>query len=91
LPSREALRRFIDEQPGRVSKREIVRAFRLGAEHHAGLRTMLRALQAEGATEPPRGGRARPAGRLALKKFRRRWLPAGPGQRAASVIGQGQK
>lgn len=64
MPSREALRRFIDEQPGRVSKREIVRAFGLGAEHHAGLRAMLRGLQAEGATEPTGGRRVRAAGRL---------------------------
>lgn len=62
MPSREALRRFIDEQPGRVSSREIVRAFGLGTEHRAGLRALLRSLEAEGETGPARG--AGRAGRL---------------------------
>jgi ribonuclease R len=64
LPSREAVRRFIRESPGRVGKREIARAFGLGPEHRAELRALLQALEAEGATEPAGHRRFRPAGRL---------------------------
>ncbi len=64
LPSRDELRRFIRDQAGRVGKREIARAFGLGPEHRAGLRAALKALEAEGATEPAGARRVRPAGRL---------------------------
>ncbi|HST75909.1 MAG TPA: ribonuclease R, partial [Acetobacteraceae bacterium] len=64
LPSRDEVRRFIAGQTGRVGKREIARAFRLGPEHSVGLRALLKELQAEGATEPGGAKRFRPAGRL---------------------------
>ena len=64
LPSRDEVRRFIAGQTGRVGKREIARAFRLGPEHSVGLRALLKELQAEGATEPAGARRFRPAGRL---------------------------
>jgi len=53
LPSREAIRRFIAEQPGRVGKREISRAFHLGPEHRVALRGMLKSLEHEGALSAP--------------------------------------
>ncbi len=64
LPSREAVRRFIREQPGRVGKREIARAFGLGPEHRAELRDLLKTLAAEGELAPAGHRRFRPSGRL---------------------------
>jgi ribonuclease R len=64
LPTREELRRFLHDQPGRVGKREIARAFRLGPEHRAGLRDLLRALAAEGEAAPAGHRRYRAPGRL---------------------------
>jgi ribonuclease R len=52
LPSREELRRFIREQPGRVGKREISKAFKLGPEHRAELKTMLKDLAGGGEVAP---------------------------------------
>ncbi len=53
LPSREDIRRFIAESPGRVGKREIARAFKLGPEHRVALRGMLKSLEHEGALSAP--------------------------------------
>ncbi len=64
LPSREAVRRFIRESPGRVGKREISREFGLGPEHRAGLREMLRDLAESGAVAPAGHRRFTPPGRL---------------------------
>jgi ribonuclease R len=64
LPPREDIRRFIREQPGRVGKREIARAFRLGPEHRAALRDLLKDLAAEGAAAPAGHRRFRAPGRL---------------------------
>jgi len=64
LPSREDIRRFIAESPGRVGKREIARAFRLGPEHRAALRGMLKSLEHEGALSPPVHKRHTSADRL---------------------------
>ena len=51
MPSREALRRFILETSGRVGKREISRAFGLGAEHRLALRELLRTMERAGELE----------------------------------------
>jgi ribonuclease R len=64
LPSREDIRRFIAEQPGRVGKREISRAFQLGPEHRVALRGMLKSLEHDGALLPPVHKRHSEAGRL---------------------------
>jgi ribonuclease R len=64
LPSREAIRRFITDSPGRVGKREIARAFSLAPEQKASLRDMLKELEAEGITEPAGARRVRPSGHL---------------------------
>ena len=47
-PSREQLLAFIQERGGRVSKREIVRTFRLDAAGKAELNSLLRGLRGEG-------------------------------------------
>jgi ribonuclease R len=64
LPSRDAIRRYIRESPGRVGKREIARAFSIGPEHKTELRDILRALKAEGHTEAAGARRIRASGRL---------------------------
>ena len=64
LPSREAVRAFIRESGGRVGKREIARAFKLGPEHRAALRDLLRDLAGKGDIAPAGHKRFAPPGRL---------------------------
>ena len=64
LPSREAVRDFIRGATGRVGKREVERAFRLGPEHRVALRTLLKDLAGEGAIAPAGHRRFTPPGRL---------------------------
>ena len=64
LPSREELRRFIRESPGRVGKREIARAFGLQPDQKNALRGLLKSLEAEGATQPAGARRVTEPGRL---------------------------
>ncbi|WP_240319156.1 ribonuclease R [Acidibrevibacterium fodinaquatile] len=64
LPDLAELRRFLADQPGRLGKREISRAFGLGPEHRAGLRDLLRALAEEGEIAPAGARRYRAPGRL---------------------------
>ena len=64
LPSREALSSFIRESGGRVGKREIARAFKLGPEHRAALRDLLRDLAGSGTIAPAGHKRFAPPGRL---------------------------
>jgi ribonuclease R len=64
LPSRDEIRRFIRESPGRVGKREISRAFKLGPEHAVALRGILKSLEHEGATAPAGKRRFTEPGRL---------------------------
>ncbi len=64
LPSRDAVRDFIRSAPGRVGKREVERAFRLGPEHRVALRTLLKDLAGEGAIAPAGHRRFAPPGRL---------------------------
>ena len=64
MPSRDDIRRFIREQPGRVGKREISRAFKLGPEHQVGLSGILKSLEHEGATQNAGKKRFTEAGRL---------------------------
>jgi ribonuclease R len=64
LPSREALRDFIRRSTGRVGKREIERAFRLGSEHRVALRGLLKDLAGEGVIAPAGHRRFTPPGRL---------------------------
>ncbi len=64
LPSRESLRRFIADSPGRVGKREIARHFKLGPEQKEALRGLLRSLQHDGEVAPAGHRRFTPPGRL---------------------------
>ena len=48
LPSREEIRSFIKDQPGRVGKREIARAFNLDPSKTPELRDLLKTLEREG-------------------------------------------
>ena len=64
LPSREAIRRFIHEQPGRVGKREIARAFNLGPHQRTALRDLLKEMAAGGDAAPAGHRRFTAPGRL---------------------------
>jgi ribonuclease R len=64
LPSRDEVRRFIRESAGRVGKREISQHFGLTVEHRAGLRGLLKSLEAEGAVAPAGHRRFTAPGRL---------------------------
>ncbi len=64
LPSREALRRFVRESPGRVGKREVARAFDVPAGERAALRDTLKDLAREGGIAPAGHRRFQPPGRL---------------------------
>ncbi len=64
LPSREEIKRFIRESGGRVGKREIARAFKLGPEERVALRDLLRGLAAAGDVAPAGHKRFAPPGRL---------------------------
>jgi len=64
LPSREALKNFIRDSGGRVGKREIARAFKLGPEHKPALRGLLRSLAGTGDIAPAGHKRFTPPGRL---------------------------
>jgi ribonuclease R len=52
MPSREALRRYLQEAQGRVSKRDIARAFGLHGQQRRELRLLLQELAAEGVIVP---------------------------------------
>ena len=64
MPSRSEIKAYIASQQGRVGKREIARAFRLGPEHRVALRGILRSLAHEGDVAPAGARRFRAAGRL---------------------------
>ena len=52
MPSREAIRRFVLETPGRVGKREIAREFGLTAQQRPALRDLLKDMTDEGDGAP---------------------------------------
>jgi ribonuclease R len=64
FPSRDTVKRFISEQPGRVGKREVARAFGLGPEHREALRALLKDLAGKGAVAPAGHRRFTAPGRL---------------------------
>jgi len=64
MPSRDALRRFLLEAPGRVGKSEISRHFSLGAEQRPALRAMLKELEREGTVLRAGGRMVRGSGKL---------------------------
>jgi len=52
LPTREEIKTFIREAGGKVGKRELARAFKLGPEHRVALRGILKSLAHDGALTP---------------------------------------
>ena len=60
FPSRDEILEFIRESPKRVGRREIARAFHLGADHRLALKKVLAELKADGAL----AGRRRRRGKL---------------------------
>jgi ribonuclease R len=64
LPSRDEVRRFIEESAGRVGKREIAAAFKIGPEQKKALRELLRAMGETGIVQPAGAKRFRPRGSL---------------------------
>ncbi len=64
LPSRDDIRRFIQSAPGRVGKRDIARAFKLGPEHQVALKGILKSLAHEGQVAPAGHKRFTPPTRL---------------------------
>ncbi len=63
LPSREEIRRFVEESPGRVGKREIARAFGISGGDRIALKRLLAEMAEEGEIAR-RGKRLRSPGRL---------------------------
>ena len=64
MPSREALRRFLREAPGRVGKSEISRHFGLTADQRPALRALLKELEREGVLQRAGGRQVRESGKL---------------------------
>ncbi len=64
LPSREQLRVFIRDQPGKIGKREIFRAFNLDVSQKPALRDLLKTLGREGSLVPAGSRRFRSPDRL---------------------------
>jgi ribonuclease R len=64
LPDREAILRFIRENPVPVGKREIARAFKLKGDQRTLLKELLRDLEASGSLERNRGRRLAPPASL---------------------------
>jgi len=52
LPSKEEIRRFLAEAPGRVGKTEIARHFGLSSDQRPALRELLKSLKADGSATP---------------------------------------
>ncbi|MCH8183949.1 MAG: ribonuclease R [Proteobacteria bacterium] len=63
FPSRDEILKFVQDSPGRLTRRDIARAFRIRGDARAELRAVLRGLSEEGLIEKERGG-ALAAGRL---------------------------
>ena len=64
LPSREAIRRFVRDSPGRVGKREIAREFGLTSAQRQELRDLLKDMAADGDVAPAGRRRVAAPGRL---------------------------
>lgn len=64
MPSKDEVRRFIRESPGRVGKREISQHFGLTVEHRHALRDLLKSLATDGEVAPAGHKRFQAPGRL---------------------------
>ncbi|GAB0119697.1 ribonuclease R [Acidisoma sp. 7E03] len=52
FPSREQIREFLGQSTGRMGKRELLRAFGLGPEHHVAMRQVLKDMAQKGELAP---------------------------------------
>lgn len=64
LPSKQDILKFIADNPGKVGKREIAKAFGVGPELRVQLKGLLRELKAEGDVSTSHGKRMTPKGEL---------------------------
>ncbi|WP_298725448.1 ribonuclease R [uncultured Ferrovibrio sp.] len=64
LPSKQDILAFIAENPGKVGKREIARAFNVGPSGRVALKALLRELKAEGDINQSHGKKMTPKGQL---------------------------
>jgi ribonuclease R len=64
LPTRDAIKAFLAEAPGKVGLREIARAFKIGPDLKKRLRGLVRSLEGEGALERAGPKQYRDAGQL---------------------------
>lgn len=64
LPSRQDILKFIAENPGKVGKREIAKAFGVGPEGKQALKALLREMKTDGAIHQGHGKRMAPKGQL---------------------------
>jgi ribonuclease R len=64
LPSRDSVKKFLAEAPGKVGLREVARAFSVGPDGKKGLRGIMRSLEADGALDRAGGKKYQEAGRL---------------------------
>jgi ribonuclease R len=64
LPTRQQILDFLAENPGKVGKREIARAFNVSADDRLALRELLRDLERDGAVDRGHRKRLAPAGAL---------------------------
>jgi ribonuclease R len=64
LPSRDSVKKFLAEAPGKVGLREVARAFNVGPDGKKGLRGIMRSLEADGALDRAGPKQYREAGRL---------------------------
>lgn len=64
LPSKQDILAYVAENPGKVGKREIAKAFGVGPELRVSLKGLLRELKAEGDVQQGHGKRMAPKGEL---------------------------
>lgn len=64
LPTKQQVLDYIRDNPGRVGKREIARAFEIGGAERIGLKKLLREMEGEGTLDRGHGRRLAPAGTL---------------------------
>ena len=101
FPTKAEVLAFIEEAQGRISKREIARAFHIKGNNRSLLKDMLRELRAEGAIARDPGRTLRPAGSLPpvgvievtgtdehgdLEAIPQNWNPGKPGEDAPPRI-----
>src|SRR3546814_8489218 len=64
LPSKQDILKYVAENPGKVGKREIARAFNIGPDDRLALKKLLRELTTDGEISQGHGKRMAPKGEL---------------------------